>query len=48
MKKLTWVVLSLLLVFGTVGSGQNSNSNKNANKPAKPNRGPIFRAKPIK
>ena len=44
MKKLTWVVLSLLLVFGTVVSGQNSNANKNTNKPAKPNRGPIFRA----
>src|ERR1051325_3385024 len=44
MKKLTWVVLSLLLVFGIVVSGQNSNANKNTNKPAKPNRGPIFRA----
>jgi peptidoglycan hydrolase-like protein with peptidoglycan-binding domain len=43
MKKLNWVVLSLLLVFGTVVSGQNSNTNKNTNKP-KPSRGPIFRA----
>ena len=42
MKKLTWVVFSLLLVFGTVVSAQNTN--KNTNKSAKPSRGPIFRA----
>ena len=44
MKKLTWVAFSLLLVFGTVVAGQNSNANKNTNKSAKPNRGPVFRA----
>ena len=44
MKKLTWVVFSLLLLFGTVVSGQNSNKTKNTNKSANTNRGPVFRA----
>ena len=44
MKKLTWVVFSLLLALGTVVSGQNSNTTKNTNKSANTNRGPVFRA----
>lgn len=47
MKKLPWVVLSLLLVFSVVGLAQNSNTNSNTNKTNKntnANRRPIFRA----
>ena len=49
MKKLPWVVVSLVLLFSVVGVAQNSNSgatNKNANKAksTNANRGPIFRA----
>jgi len=44
MKKLTWIVFSLLLALGTVVSGQNSNTTKNTNKSANTNRGPVFRA----
>ncbi len=49
MKRLPWVVLSLLLVFAVVGFAQNSNMNSNtgktnANKNTNANRRPIFRA----
>ena len=52
MKKLPWVVLSLLLLFSVIGIAQNSNSNTSTNKNtnankaknANANRGPIFRA----
>jgi len=52
MRKLPWVVLSLVLLLSVVGIAQNSNSststNKNANankaKNTNANRGPIFRA----
>lgn len=47
MKRLPWVVLSLLLVFSVVGLAQNSNTNSNTNKTNKntnANRRPIFRA----
>lgn len=47
MSKLTWGILSFLLLV-TAASAQNSNSanaNKNQNKPAtNANRGPVFRA----
>lgn len=46
MKKLPWVVLSLLLSLSVAGVAQNSNTgtNKNSNKTKITNRGPIFRA----
>lgn len=52
MKKLPWVVLSLLLLLSVVGIAQNSNSSSNTNKNTNANkgkntnanRGPIFRA----
>ncbi|HEX7720706.1 MAG TPA: peptidoglycan-binding domain-containing protein [Pyrinomonadaceae bacterium] len=48
MKRLPWVVLSLLFVLSiAMAQNPNTNANKNANKPArnsKANRGPIFRA----
>lgn len=50
MKKLPWVLLSLLLLLSVAGFAQNSNTssnaNKNANKPknTNANRAPIFRA----
>ncbi|MGZ8847670.1 MAG: peptidoglycan-binding domain-containing protein [Pyrinomonadaceae bacterium] len=50
MKKLPWVLLSLLLLLSIAGFAQNSNTssnaNKNANKPknTNANRAPIFRA----
>ena len=49
MKKLPWVVLSLLLLFVTAVSGQNSNTATNANKNSNKsttnaNRKPPFRA----
>jgi peptidoglycan hydrolase-like protein with peptidoglycan-binding domain len=48
MKSLTWVVVCLLVAFGTVVSGQNSNmSSKSSNKSStnsKARRGPVFRA----
>jgi peptidoglycan hydrolase-like protein with peptidoglycan-binding domain len=48
MKKLPWIVLSIMLLFalGAGTTAQNTNSSSataNANKP-KPKRGPIFRA----
>jgi peptidoglycan hydrolase-like protein with peptidoglycan-binding domain len=50
MKKLLWVVLSLLLAFSLTAATQNKNANKNTsgstngNKSANANRKPIFRA----
>jgi peptidoglycan hydrolase-like protein with peptidoglycan-binding domain len=44
MKKLTWVIFSLLLAFGTVVSGQITNTNKTTKKSGNANRGPVFRA----
>lgn len=48
MKRLPWVVLSLLFVLSiAVAQNSNTNANKNTNKPARntnANRGPIFRA----
>jgi len=48
MKKLPWVVLSLLFVLSmAIAQNSNTNANKNTNKPARnsnANRGPIFRA----
>jgi len=47
MKKLPWVVVSLLLLFTVVGLAQNSNTaSKNVNKAknSNANRAPIFRA----
>ena len=48
MKKLPWVVLSLLLALSVVAVAQNTNTaantNKNSNKSANANRKPIFRA----
>ena len=48
MKRLPWVVLSLLFVLSiAIAQNSNTNANKNANKPARnsnANRGPIFRA----
>jgi peptidoglycan hydrolase-like protein with peptidoglycan-binding domain len=50
MKKLPWVLLSLLLLCSVVGFAQNSNTSSNANKNANKakntnaNRAPIFRA----
>ena len=48
MKRLPWVVLSLLFVLSiAIAQNSNTNANKNANKPARNSnakRGPIFRA----
>ena len=48
MKRLPWVVLSLLFVLSmAIAQNSNTNANKNTNKPARnsnANRGPIFRA----
>ncbi len=49
MKKLPWVVISILLALGVVVAAQNSNTNSNsnktnANKSSNANRRPIFRA----
>jgi peptidoglycan hydrolase-like protein with peptidoglycan-binding domain len=48
MRKLLWVVLSLIFVFGLGAAAQNKNSNGNSNAGStntnKPKRGPIFRA----
>ena len=46
MRKLLWVVLSLIFVFGVGAAAQNKNSNSNAasTNTNKPKRGPIFRA----
>lgn len=49
MKKLPWVVLSILLALGVVVTAQNSNTNSNsnksnANKSSNAKRRPIFRA----
>ena len=50
MKRLPWIVLSLLFVLSITTTAQNSNTNasKNSNKTSaqksKPKRGPIFRA----
>src|SRR5262252_6718201 len=48
MKRLTWVVVCLLIAFGTAVSAQNSNkSSGNANKSgtnSTARRGPVFRA----
>ena len=48
MKRLPWVVLSLLFVLSiAMAQNSNTNANKNTNKPARnsnANRGPIFRA----
>ena len=48
MKKLPWVVLSLLFVLSmAIAQNSNTNANKNTNKPARnsnANRGRIFRA----
>jgi len=48
MRKLLWVVLSLIFVFGLGAAAQNKNSNGNSNAAStntnKPKRGPVFRA----
>jgi peptidoglycan hydrolase-like protein with peptidoglycan-binding domain len=48
MKKLPWVVLSLLLALSLTGAAQNKNANanknSNSNKSNNANRGPVFRA----
>lgn len=48
MKRLPWVVLSLLLAFSVIAAAQNSNMSSNTNKSnankSKTNRKPIFRA----
>ncbi|HKP35820.1 MAG TPA: peptidoglycan-binding domain-containing protein [Pyrinomonadaceae bacterium] len=48
MRKLLWVVLSVIFVFGLSAAGQNKNSNSGSNTAStnanKPKRGPVFRA----
>jgi len=48
MRKLLWLVLSVIFVFGLSAAGQNKNSNGGSNAAStntnKPKRGPIFRA----
>jgi peptidoglycan hydrolase-like protein with peptidoglycan-binding domain len=48
MKKLSWVVLSLLVALSVVAVAQNNNTaanaNRNSNKSTNANRRPIFRA----